>query len=264
MASTGAMSDRPRISVVVPFFDSERHIAACIESLLAQEGVGEVGRAYEIILIDNGSTDASRAIAGRYSNLVLLSEEAPGAYAARNTGIRRAGAPLIALTDADCVCDPDWLRSILDGMEDPETAVLIGNCRYPAESSLVLRLLGAWENAKTEYVIGRCQPAHHYAYANNMAVRASLFDELGPFEEWRRAADSEFVHRLAARRPGSKLLYRPSMRITHLEFERGRSRARRLRLYRRTNAQIPTFRELGLTQRLGVLGHLLRGRSQKY
>jgi len=239
---------------VVPFFNSERTMQACSESLLAQE---DVGGPYEILMVDNRSTDASASIAGRYPGLTFLDEPAPGAYAARNAGIRRATAPVIAFTDADCVADPGWLRSVLDGMEDPRTAILVGHCRYPAGASLALRLLGAYENAKAEYVIGRCDPAHHFAHCNNMAVRAAVFDELGPFEAWERAADSELVHRLAARRPDLRLVYRRSMRITHLEFVRGRARARRLRLYTHTNARIPTFRELGVAQRLGVLVQML-------
>lgn len=250
------MSDRPRVSVIVPFFDSERTLAACVESLLVQE---DVGGSYEILLVDNGSTDASAEIARQSPGVRLLEEPTRGAYAARNTGLRHATAPVLAFTDADCVVDRDWLAAVLDGFGDPRTAVLLGHCRYPDDASRWLHLLGTYENAKTRYVIDRCEPAHHFAYCNNMAVRASVFDELGPFLEWQRAADSELVHRLAARRPDLTLTFHPAMRVTHLEFVRGRNRARRLRLYQTTNAQIPTFRELSLRQRLGVLARWFRG-----
>lgn len=250
------MSEPPCISVVVPFFNSERHIAACIESLLGQAGVGGP---FEVIFIDNGSTDGSPAVVAHYPELTVLRESTPGAYAARNTGIRRARAPLIAFTDADCAVSSDWLRSIRGGMEDPTVAVLLGQCHYPREATLFLRLLGAYENAKAEYVLDRCPPAHRFAYANNMAVRASVFAELGPFEEWARAADSELVHRLARHRPELRVAYRPSMEVTHMEFLRARDRARRLSLYTRTNTQIATFRELGAARRLQVLGRALRG-----
>ncbi len=251
------MADRPCVSVVVPFFNSERHLAACIESLLEQD---DVGGPFEVILINNGSTDGSASIAGRYRELTVLEEPTPGAYAARNAGLRRARAPLIAFTDADCVADGDWLRSIRDGMQDPSVAILLGHCRYPAQASLALRLLGAYENAKTEYVVHCCAAAHHFAHANNMAVRASVFAELGLFKEWKRAADSELVHRLAASRPDLRLAYRRSMRVTHMEFLHARQRVRRLSLYTQTNSQIETFRELGVAQRVGLLWHLLRRR----
>ncbi len=148
------MSENPCVSVVVPFFNSERHLAACIESLLGQD---DVGGPFEIILIDNGSTDGSASIVERYRELIVLDEPTPGAYAARNTGIRRARAPLIAFTDADCVVAGDWLRSLRDGMQDPTIAILLGHCRYPPNASLALRVLGAYENAKAEYVINHCE-----------------------------------------------------------------------------------------------------------
>lgn len=255
------MTEAPFISVVVPFFDSERHLAPCIDSLLAQRSFGE---AYEIILINNASTDGSAAIAHRYRDeLTLLEESAPGAYAARNTGIRAARGPLIALTDADCVVDPDWLRSIFEGMSDPKTAILLGHCQYATTSSPALRLLAAYENAKAEYVTSHCDPTYRFAYANNMAVRASVFAELGPFEEWPRAADTELVHRLTARRPDLEVVYRPSMRVTHLEFSSGMGRARRLRLYRRTNTRIATFRELGLAQHARIVARLIRSSARR-
>lgn len=238
----------------MPFFNSERHIGACIASLQEQDFSG----AYEIILVNNGSQDASPSVVEGFDGLTVLEEATPGAYAARNTGIRRAQAPLIAFTDADCVVDNDWLSSIQTAMDDdPQAAILVGHCRYPANASLALRWLGAYENAKTEYVT-RCPSAYHFAYANNMAVRSSVFEEIGLFKEWRRAADSEIVHRLAARRPDLRLAFHAAIRVTHMEFLSARERARRLALYTQTNSKIETFQELGVRRRLAALLHLLR------
>jgi glycosyltransferase involved in cell wall biosynthesis len=245
----------PSVSIVVPFHDSERHIAACVESLLAQE---EARAPYELILVDNASRDRSASIASRYRDVVLLHEPKPGAYAARNTGIRRARGSIVAFTDADCVASRRWVRSMLDGMADASVAILLGRAEYPPEASLMLRLLGEYENAKAEYVIATRPPAFHFAYANNMAVRASVFAELGLFEEWARAADSELVHRVARARPDLRLAYQRSMVVTHMEFLKTRDRVRRLSLYTKTNARIESFRELGIGDRVGVLGQLLR------
>lgn len=250
-------SNSPLVSVVVPFFNSERHLAECIESLLSQENVGGP---YEIILINNRSSDGSASIVERYPDLIVLEEPTPGTYAARNTGIRRARSPLIAFTDADCVAANVWLRSIRDGMEDPSVAILLGCCLYPPSASFSLRMLGAYENSKTHYVTRKCAPAHHFAYANNMAVRTSVFEDIGLFEEWQRAADTELVHRLRARHPELRPRFNPFMKVTHMEFLQTRDRVRRMSLYTQTNAKIDTFRELGLGHRLGVLLQLLRNR----
>jgi glycosyltransferase involved in cell wall biosynthesis len=247
----------PRVSVVVPFYASQKHIAACVESLLAQEGVGG---AVEIILVDNGSRDRSASVVSQYAGVTVLQEPEPGAYAARNSGIRAATGEVVAFTDADCVAGRFWLRAVLGGMADPTVGILVGRCNYPARSSPLLRLLGAYENAKAAYVIERCPRSYHFAYANNMAVRAAVFREIGPFKPWARAADSELVHRLAALRPDLRLAYAPAMQVTHMEFLRVRDRIRRLALYTRTNTQIGTFRELSVRQRLSMLAHGLMRR----
>jgi glycosyltransferase involved in cell wall biosynthesis len=249
------MSESPRISVVVPFRDREETLAACLDSLREQRGIqGE----WELLLVDNGSSDNSRSVVERYPEATLLEESRPGAYAARNAAIRRARAPVIAFTDADCAVAPGWLAAIERGMSRTEVAVLLGHCSYPEGASAPLKWIGAWENAKTAYVLRCCPAAYRFAYCNNMAVRAAVFEELGPFEEWQRAADSELVHRLAARRPDLEVVFDDAMRIVHLEFERGRARAGRLRLYSRTNTQIPTFRELGIARRGAVLLEVAR------
>ncbi len=91
-----------------------------------------------------------------------------------------------------------------------------------------------------------------------MAVRASVFEELGPFQPWKRAADSELVHRLASQRPDLRLAYRHSMVMTHMEFVSSRARIRRLSLYSQTNSKISTFKELGLIDRFGIVRQMLR------
>ena len=69
----------------------------------------------------------------------------------------------------------------------------------------------------TSSTIEHCVAAYYFGYANNMAVRASVFEELGLFKEWERAAASELVQRLALKRQRLDLWlgYWCSMRVTH-------------------------------------------------
>ncbi|MEM9555255.1 MAG: glycosyltransferase [Acidobacteriota bacterium] len=259
-----AMADAPYFSVLVPFFDSADTVEACAEALLAQvDADDEIERQVELLFIDNASTDDApqriERLAARDPRLRLLHETTPGAYAARNAGLRAARGHVVAFTDADCTPGPTWLRSIREALDDPTVGIVLGRCRYPSGASWPLNLLGAYENAKTDYVLRRCGPAHRFGYTNNLAARREIFDALGPFKPWRRAADSEMVHRLAARRPDLSVVYEPSMVVVHHEFRTARQRLARLRTYTGTNTQIETFRELGRLQRLGVAAHLLRG-----
>lgn len=249
----------PAISVIVPFFDSAEHIEGCVASLRAQR-LGD--DTFEILLVDNGSRDASRSIVERASaadeRIQLLREDQPGAYAARNLAISRARAPICAFTDADCRAHEGWLEAIQRAMAPREVGAVVGRCSYPPTASLALRLMGAYENAKTEFVLTRCPPAYRFVYANNLAVRTSLFREIGPFRTWRRAGDTELIHRMAHERPELEVHYAPDMHVTHHEFLSARHRFARLRVYTGTNARIEGFRELGVRRRLAVLAFLAR------
>ncbi len=166
---------------------------------------------------------------------------------------------IVAFTDADCVSDPDWLRQLVRWVQEPDVGVVVGHCRYPAEASPLLRLLARYENEKARWVAGAA-PAYRFAYANNMAVLRSRFEEVGLFEPWRRAGDTEFVHRLHRHRPELRLAFAAPMRVTHLEFTRSRDRLRRLGRYTETNARIDTFEELPRTVRWRLLVRALVGR----
>ena len=256
------------ISVVVPFFESQRTIRECVEALMTQDTADAT---VELLFVDNGAADGSHSIVDEVTRtsqsdttdaitrpaLRLLTESSPGAYAARNAAIRVARGEIIAFTDADCRPDRDWLQAIVRAMSRPEVGVVVGHCRYPPEASLALRLLERYENAKTRYVTNRCPAQYQFVYANNMAVRREVFERIGPFVEWARAGDTELVQRMARELPELRVVYSDAMRVTHLEFERARDRLRRLRTYTGTNSRIESFRELGWVQRLGVLARAL-------
>jgi len=73
----------PRLSVVIPFHGAERWIERCVEGVLSQAYPRE---AYEVLLVDNNSSDGSAGIVERYPGVTLLHEPAQSAYAARNRG----------------------------------------------------------------------------------------------------------------------------------------------------------------------------------
>ena len=250
---------QPLLSVVVPFHNSSETIEACIESLLASEP--EPG-SVELIFVDNNSADESRDLVSRFSTVTLLDESQPGAYPARNRGLKAARAPIIAFTDADCTVDSMWCEVILERMEEPELGILIGAVHFPPKASLPMHLLGGWENAKARWIADHARAQQRIAYCNNMAVRSSLFQSLGWFRDWRRAGDSEFAQRVASKRPEMTLAFDSRLRVVHHEFTRLRQRIRRLRRYQDTNQQIEGFEELSTLQRAAVLGQWLSGRKQ--
>jgi len=114
------------ISVIIPVYNGERYLSQAIESVLAQ-----TLPPLEIIVVDDGSTDASVAVAERYAKRVRIDrQENSGAASARNRGIDLARGSLLAFLDADDLWTPDKLRLQAGALEeDPGPAIVLGKVK---------------------------------------------------------------------------------------------------------------------------------------
>jgi glycosyltransferase involved in cell wall biosynthesis len=101
---------RPSVSVVVPVYNGASTIGACLEALLAQTYDPALT---EIIVVDNNSTDGTPDLVARYPVALLHERDIQTSYAARNRGVAHAGREIVAMTDADCVPEPDWLAQLI-------------------------------------------------------------------------------------------------------------------------------------------------------
>jgi len=202
-----------RISVIVPVFNASTWIDRCIQGLLHQDY--DPAR-YEIVMVDNNSSDDSAAKIRRHERIRLLQEREQGSYAARNLGIRESSGELLAFTDADCVPSPDWLKTIGAAMANLQTKVVLG-ARDFASSSRALRLISAYENARVQYIFTNRRRSSYFAFTNNMAVRRTAFDRYGFFHEVARGGDTLFLQALAQSEPDAAE-WSPDMRVHHLEL----------------------------------------------
>src|SRR2546421_3245342 len=200
------------VSVVVPFRNAERHVGRCLRALESQL---PFGGSYEIVMVNDASTDGSAAIVGRFPAR-LVSENGRGAYAARNRGVALSTGSTIAFTDSDCEPGSDWLRQIAQAMADPAVAVIVG-ARRPAGRSFVLSLIAAYERAKDEFIFASRVADLYYGSTNNMAVRREIFERFGPFLERRRGSDALFVRQVVEALSPDAVRYVPDMEIDHLE-----------------------------------------------
>lgn len=215
-------------SVVVPFQNAGPHIERCITSLASQRYPAD---RYEVIMVANNSQDSSADIAARHPEVSLVQEARPGSYAARNRGIAQARGEIIAFTDADCVPDPDWLAQLGAAMGAHRDAGIALGGRAFAGKSRVLSMIAAYEETKAALTLTGPSLDALYGYANNMAVRRSLFDRLGPFAEIDRGADTLFVHQAAAELSGAVVRYVPEARVEHREIARSLDYYRKMWIY---------------------------------
>lgn len=113
-----------RVSVVIPAYDEADYLPAALASLAQQDCPG----GFEVIVVDNGSTDDTAAVAGQAGARVLHQPQR-GVCAARQLGTVAARGEIVVSTDADTVHPPGWLHRLASRFDDDVVAVA-GPCRY--------------------------------------------------------------------------------------------------------------------------------------
>jgi glycosyltransferase involved in cell wall biosynthesis len=252
-----------QVSVIVPVFNGSAWIDQCVDSLLNQDFDP---RRYEIIIVDNNSTDGSGAIACKSPRIQLFREPQQGSYFARNTGIRHSSGAILAFTDADCVPEPGWLTAIDRAMRDESVQVMLGSRRYAAPSR-TLHAIAAYEDARVQYIIGNRRQTSLFGFTNNMAVRRGAFERCGPFDTVARGGDTLLVQRVASCYGPTAIAWNPAMRISHLELRNGRDFLRKNFLYaraRRNTSHLGQCETLSLTESLRIFLDANSGRSGKF
>jgi glycosyltransferase involved in cell wall biosynthesis len=221
------------VSVIVPFYNSGKYIERCVEALLDQTIPKE---RYEIILVNNNSTDSSADILRRFPYIKLIAERQRGSYSARNSGLKKARGEIIAFTDSDCVPAANWLREIESSMVNPDVGIVIGSCQFAGES-ILLSMLEDYENEKNKYVLTSGINKLYYGHTRNMAVRKRLFDELGPFLDRARGSDTIFIQRCIDRYSCNIVLYSPLLQVRHMEIDSPDKYWRKLFVYGKSSSK---------------------------
>lgn len=246
--------DKPFISVVIPFYNSDKHLESCISALLSQTYPSS---AYEIIMVDNNSTDNSTDVVREYSQIILLSEAKKGSYAARNRGVAESKGRIIAFTDSDCVPCPEWLDKISATLSSPGVGIVQGGRLYSTCSAGML-LLEAYESERAFHTFSGKFKGLYYGYTNNMAVRRDVLDRCGQFMEVIRGADSIFVNRAIEDYSPEIIRYVPDAAIRHLEITGVPDYLRKRFIYGRSlqqnyNIRKKTHRKMTISERYEII-----------
>lgn len=199
-------TEYPKVSIIVPVFNEEAHVAKCLDSLLKIE---YPENKLEIMVIDNGSTDSSAEIVRTYPvQYTLLPGVKVGAV--RNKGAEIASGSIFVFIDGDCVVDPGWLKraiSILTCENMDAVGGLAGLRNNPnwIEANWILEQPGnPFVYQKT--LVGAC-----------MIISKSAFNAIGGFNEVMSAGeDSDLSSKLTA--GGFSYTISPKLNVVHYGF----------------------------------------------
>jgi cellulose synthase/poly-beta-1,6-N-acetylglucosamine synthase-like glycosyltransferase len=198
---------RPPVSVVVCTYNGGRTLEQCLRSLRRLDYPQ-----YEVIVVDDGSTDATADIVTRLRlpGVYLVRQDNAGKPAALNTGIRHARGDLLVLVDGDTVFEPDAVGRLIQPLKDPRVGAVSGNTKVANRRGL----LGRWQHL--EYVIGfnldrrmfdiaRCMPTVPGAIG---AFRRAAVQDVGGVSAQTLAEDTDFT--MAVIRAGWQVVYEPA------------------------------------------------------
>lgn len=195
-----------QLSIVIPCFNEEIFIGRCLSS------IGECMQAigYEIIVVDNGSTDATAAIAQTFAQVSVYSIERGTIGRARNFGAKRSAATLIAFIDADVVITPSWAQALSAFIDNGAGGRdFIGGSTYSIRerASMIER---AWFATILQV------PAK-YLNGGNIVVSRRAFEKIGGFDEFLQTGeDFDFCER--AVREGMRIAFDPAVEAIHLGY----------------------------------------------
>ncbi len=252
------MTGPPLVTIVLCSLDGESTIGATLTALAAQTVADEV----EVVVVDDGSGDATAFVARRHGARVVQHAHNAGLAAARNTGWRAARAPLVAFTDDDCRPAPDWVQRLVAGFaRHPGAAGAGGRVEGSSAATFMLRYLrrnnplAPLEAAlldddrlahRLALYLRRCiagpdgegERAVSSVVGANMLFPTAVLVRHGGFDpRFRFGGEEEDLCRRVVRK-GERLVFLPDAVVAH-DFEPGLADTlRRSRAYGRGNARM--------------------------
>lgn len=222
------------VSVVIPAHNAGDTLGSCLAALAAQHCPGA---SFEVIVVDDGSTDATADVARR-AGVTLIQQKNAGAAAARNAGIHAARGRWVAFTDSDCIPSRRWLDWLLRAAAGASEAPLgvagktVGHdSRAPA--ARFVDLTGGLDAAT--YLN---HPTFPFAPSCNLMYRRDALLAVGGFDASFVTQETTDLHHRLTTQVGGTCLYEPRALVLHRHRDSWRAYFRQQRAYGRGHAQL--------------------------
>lgn len=200
------------ISIVIPAYNAEKTIASTLKALLNQT---YPKNQYEIIVVNDGSTDNTKAVVKKFKKVKLIEQSHKGPAAARNLGVKHSKGSIILFTDADCIPDKNWIKNMVEPFKkNPEIVGVSGTYKTLNKNSLIARFVGyeieqRHERMKREKYIDFIG-SYSAAYKKNIFLQFGGFDESFPTAS---GEDTELSFKIA--KHNLKMVFQPKAFVYH-------------------------------------------------
>jgi glycosyltransferase involved in cell wall biosynthesis len=167
---------RPTISLVIPAYNEEAYLPACLDAVMRHVA----GKALEIIVVDNASTDGTKGVVARYPAVTYLFEPEKGITRARQRGFVGSTGDIIAYVDADTLPVEDWIEQIWKQFGDDEhLACLSGPYSFYDVCGIRKIIANGW------FVAARpiFRITGYMIVGGNFAIRRTVLEKMGGFNQ---------------------------------------------------------------------------------
>lgn len=198
---------KPLLSIVIPLYNAALEISQCLNSIFRNQWPH-----FEVIVVDDGSTDNSLETVKRYSCRVFASAENLGPAHARNVGVKNALADIVLFLDADTELPDNALKCFYEAFREHDE--LLAVIALPATKSLRRGRAADYNALRNHFSLLSAEPITDYFTTQMGAIRKKVFFDVGGFSEMYRHADIEDFE-LGLRLPPDRILIHKGIVIGH-------------------------------------------------
>ena len=259
-----------KVSVVIPNYNGERYLRACIDSLMGQDYLD-----FETIIIDNASTDSAYEWLQEYEDIIFKQlDQNYGFSRAVNEGIKMAKGEYVLLLNNDTIVEKDFIKELVNAIEKDTRIFAISSKMIAYQNHQVMDDAGDEYTALGwAYKLGDGRGVEHYTKAYNVfsacagaaLYRKSIFGEIGLFDENFFAYMEDVDVSYRARIYGYYNVYCPNAKVYHIGSATSGSKYNdfKVRLAARNNVYVP-YKNMPLLQMIFNLPALFVGTLVKY
>jgi cellulose synthase/poly-beta-1,6-N-acetylglucosamine synthase-like glycosyltransferase len=197
------------LSVIIPAYNAEKTLYSCLSALYDQS---LPKRDYEIVVVDDGSTDGTSKIAKDF-NVNYLFQTNQGPATARNKGVHAARGNIVLFTDSDCIPEHNWIKEMVRPFGDPDVVGVKGTYKT-TQTDLAARFAQA--EFEDRYDLLKKNPSIDMIDTYSAAFKKDIFLQIGGFDQNFPVAnneDTDLSYRLAT--AGYKLVFNPAASVYH-------------------------------------------------
>ena len=230
VATTVTPENYPSVSIIIPVYNGTQTIRLCLDAVTDLDYPKDK---YEVIVVDNNSTDGTPDIVTQYEEVRLVYErDLQGPHAATNTGVRQASGDVVAFTDSDCVPERGWLQALVAPFDEDDVVAVGGRIEVYEPASRVERFLQREEDAMPLKNCLKMSDSFPVSIITaNAAYRMDALHDVGLFNAQMYTGSEVDLAWRVQWKTGKRVVYAPHAVIYHKFSSSIRKLSRHFRIY---------------------------------